>query len=909
MTTINSPVSDVFLPEFKASAIREDVVALNICILGDTSAVAEGQDLNEHLDFLIDRLKLDGGSKEDRDNPGRISTSSLNYARKMCGGWYNAPFYGLAEKAVTNYFYFKPNVPPKDYKGRLAKYRGATGVPARLMTGNVPESIWAVVACRYNVEKTGDNFWEWVLEHPEIPVIIGEGFKKGLSGISAGYPTAGINGCNGGCISLKEDDGTSQGHELIPDLKALAEGGRTIYLALDRDTSGKTKRRVHKATKILASLLAAQDCQVFSIKWDASLHKGLDDFIAGAGIDAFELAIENATDITPQPKTAKQKLPPPLEVAAVVVERLFDKLRYDASTSQWWKYDGMGKWAPTYDVSVFKLVQEYLDQTLPAFLPSYVDNVIKFARSSSIVESWQEASSLKFLPFRNGVLDLWTKELLPHSPDYGFTWQLPRDYSVRSTEWHRIHDFLNNGLAGSNPELKNIAIAYCNAVLKGRSDLQKFLYLFGSGANGKGAFMTLFRMLIGAENTHATTLKELNENRFEPSNLKGKRLLLMTDEDKRVGGVSVFKSVTGKDPIRYERKGKDSTNFLFEGMAVIAANSPTFGGDSNYAIKRRKVDFPCLVTVKEHDRRDLVPEFESELPDFTAYLLSLPDEWVTKTLRDAGSVAAVKKLNWEMTMREDSIAAFLDSQLIIDPTQSVQSAEVYSSYQIFCLQNGLKHKSQTNFSPSLIELCTISLGHKISKRKRNTGWFFEGMRLRLSSDPFSTDDEMGDKPMPRKDSDGCDGLVTGMVTGLNPCSEPRVTGVTGYLLDLEKNEKKVEEEVVVKCYPPQTNKKTVMGSNGETPVTPVTIPLEALPSNTFSGDGLKNQPVTTRHTRHRLALKAGDRVQYVGSNAQLAKQYAGELVVHEIDRDGITCVKPNAGLSSWIDPDDLQLLD
>jgi putative DNA primase/helicase len=269
-------------------------------------------------------------------------------------------------------------------------------------------------------------------------------------------------------------------------------------------------------------------------------------------------------------------------------------------------------------------------------------------------------------------------------------------------------------------------------VLTGRADLQKFLYLFGSGANGKGAFMSLLSMLVGKENTHSTTIAELNESRFESANLMNKRLVLMTDEDKRVGGLSVFKSATGQDPIRYERKGKDATNFIFKGMFVIAANSPTFVGDSSFAIKRRKLDFPCLARVNECDRRDLTPEFEVELTAFTTYLLSIPDETVTAVIRGAGSVEAVKQLNWEMTVREDSIAAFFSDKLVIDPEGSIGCGNLYKEYQSYCEDSGLKPKSIKNFTPSLLELCNDSLGHSIAHKRSSGGNVIKGLRIRES---------------------------------------------------------------------------------------------------------------------------------------------------------------------------------
>ena len=126
-----------------------------------------------------------------------------------------------------------------------------------------------------------------------------------------------------------------------------------------------------------------------------------------------------------------------------------------------------------------------------------------------------------------------------------------------------------------------------------------------------------------------TTLDNLCENRFEAENIKGKRLVVFPDESPYSGNVSVFRNLTGQDLMRCEPKGKKISTFIYTGMVVMAANKPVFVGNSGYAIDRRKIDFPCLVKVAQGDRRNLTPEFEAALPAFTAYLTSLPDEWVT----------------------------------------------------------------------------------------------------------------------------------------------------------------------------------------------------------------------------------------------------------------------------------------
>jgi hypothetical protein len=56
-------------------------------------------------------------------------------------------------------------------------------------------------------------------------------------------------------------------------------------------------------------------------------------------------------------------------------------------------------------------------------------------------------------------------------------------------------------------------------------------------------------------------------------------------------------------------------------------------------------------------------------------------------------------------------------------------------------------------------------------------------------------------------------------------------------------------------------------------------------------------------------LKVGDRVQYVGNDKALQRQYAGILEVCEIKGDRYTCKKPSSSLTSWIELDDLQLVE
>jgi Domain of unknown function (DUF3854) len=200
------------IKDFRDSAIDPELIDLNVgsVDLSWSSKYRGGEEIeNEDILLILESLNW----TVTRLANGRINNSTLDRVRKMIGGWHNTPFYGLADRAQINYFRFKPDNPPADWKkpGKFKKYLGAEGVSPRAYCPNVSEAIWATIAARYSVEKTGNDFWEWLLDHPEIPVIITEGEKKALSGLSAGYAVISLPGIDCGYKSSSDSDDGSGG--------------------------------------------------------------------------------------------------------------------------------------------------------------------------------------------------------------------------------------------------------------------------------------------------------------------------------------------------------------------------------------------------------------------------------------------------------------------------------------------------------------------------------------------------------------------------------------------------------------------------------------------------------------------------------------------------------------------------
>ncbi len=826
MTDFNSQI----LTELAASAIALDLAELNITHLDGDRAVG---------------ALLWGLAPEDRKNTGVARDkwiNSLGHIRK--GG---LAFYGVDPLTGerTECICFKPTYPLSPER----KYENPPKVSPQAIYPAVNYRIWRLVSQRFNIplppesgsedpQTEAKGFWLWAIEH-DLPIIPTEGPKKALSPLSHGFPAVGITGLWNWCDTSRDENGKTKGYNLISALIPIATPGRIVNIALDRDKKASTNKAVIQSRTALAKCLIDCGCKPYSLPWDNE-YKGLDDLIAGCGIEALERAIATAEVLTGDPPNFKQK-PAPNIVAENIAKELQDRLLFDVS-GKLWRFYNDGVWHEKTVEEIERYFYERVCLDVPENVPSYIDNIVKVAKWKLLQPRWDEVSGLDYIPFKNGVWDVKNRKPLPHSPHFLLTWKLDRDYpSVMGLEYRHIDRFLNEVTSG-NSQLKNILIAACNAVLLGRADLQKAIYLVGSGGNGKGSFLRLLEMLVGEQNTHSTTLQDLCENNFELANIYKKRLITCPDEDKRIGGLSRFKSITGGDSIRGEKKGKDAFKFRYEGMMAIASNDPIFLGDSSYGLSRRLITIPFKYQVPTHERRDLSAEFTSDLPAFTSYLLSLNSDWVKSTLLGTSEVAQIRETEWDFTTRTDSIAAFFDDSLCFDATATTPSLELYIAYQEYCKVSGLAAKSIHKFVPALVELCSIKLELAVSPYRSSKGRFIQGLRLRKDSDAydaydaFKTEASQASNPLPDKQ-------VTLMTLSTSNNSEK-----------IEKMKKKEEWTAPIKVTEAENE---LQAAESDISVTPVSgTELESVKPN----DIKRHQASPASHSQ----LKVGAKVFYIG---------------------------------------------
>jgi putative DNA primase/helicase len=186
----------------------------------------------------------------------------------------------------------------------------------------------------------------------------------------------------------------------------------------------------------------------------------------------------------------------------------------------------------------------------------------------------------------NGILDLESFGLMPHSPDHLSTIQLPVSYDreARCPNWE---SFVRTTFAADAQELAWEIVAWA---MTPNTSIQKTVIFTGEGANGKSVFLAGLTAFLGENNVSAVGLHQLERDRFAVAVLYGKLANICPDiPATKLFTTSNLKAITGGDRIQAERKYHDPFSFRPFAKLLFSGNQLPLSDDSTYAFVRRLV--------------------------------------------------------------------------------------------------------------------------------------------------------------------------------------------------------------------------------------------------------------------------------------------------------------------------------
>jgi putative DNA primase/helicase len=210
----------------------------------------------------------------------------------------------------------------------------------------------------------------------------------------------------------------------------------------------------------------------------------------------------------------------------------------------------------------------------------------------------------------NGMLDLRTGELAPHSPDFLSSVQIPVAWDPTATAPH-YESWVTEFCPCQVDDLEESV----SVMLDPSRTPTKAVFLFGPSRSGKSTFLRIALSMAGARNTSGVDLHQLAEDRFAAANLYGVMLNSSADvSSAHVTDTSLFKRMTGEDVIQANRKYGAQFAFTNRALFAFSANTlPTVNETSRAYVERIKpFEFPRSFAGAEDPR--IEDRIQTELP-------------------------------------------------------------------------------------------------------------------------------------------------------------------------------------------------------------------------------------------------------------------------------------------------------
>src|SRR5215469_12620535 len=192
-------------------------------------------------------------------------------------------------------------------------------------------------------------------------------------------------------------------------------------------------------------------------------------------------------------------------------------------------------------------------------------------------------ADINIINLKNGLYDIQTGKFKVHSPDYLSINQVPIIYN--SEAWPQLFgQFLSQVL---HPSEIRTAIELMAYTFYRDNPIGIITRLHGYGANGKSVLTGVLTALHGIKNVSNVPLSAMLDDRFALSDLEGKSVNIDTElTGTTIRDTSVLKKITGRQPIRIQRKNEKAYDTLIHAKLFFSANQIPVAHDESDAFSR-----------------------------------------------------------------------------------------------------------------------------------------------------------------------------------------------------------------------------------------------------------------------------------------------------------------------------------
>ena len=338
--------------------------------------------------------------------------------------------------------------------------------------------------------------------------------------------------------------------------------------------------------------------------------------------------------------------------------------------------------------------------------------------------------SYSVINLENGLLDIWTGELVPHTPEHLSTIRIPIRFNGEATCPH-VEEFVGEVFPEDSIEL---AWEVLGDLLTPDRSIQKAICMVGEGGNGKGVFSQLAVRFVGPNNVSHFSLQRLEKDRFAVAGLYQKLANICADlPSERLEDSSVFKAVTGCDRITAEFKYRNPFEFAPFARLIFSANHLPASKDASTAYFDRWLVIPFgkrfRGTAQEISRRKLDAKLSSH-QELSGVLNRVVPALRRIRSTDRFTEAKSVRQQWkELQWATDPLSLWLESETVSSQSAMVSQDELHAAYARDCLNT-----NRSIMTKQMFGRCLRRLRPELKEVQRTTEgrkrWMYLGIEIR-----------------------------------------------------------------------------------------------------------------------------------------------------------------------------------
>lgn len=280
----------------------------------------------------------------------------------------------------------------------------------------------------------------------------------------------------------------------------------------------------------------------------------------------------------------------------------------------------------------------------------------------------------------NGVYDVGTNALLPHTPERFNLQSVPFAYDAAATaptwEW-----FLNDVLPD---DARRFLQEWFGYILSGRTDLEKIANLVGRRRSGKGTIAAVLEALVGPENVAAPSMPSL-VGTFGEQPLIGKTLAVFSDISwafrEIAEAVEIMKKISGNDSRDVNRKNRDVWHGRLGVRFMIMGNDMPRFTDASGALAGRMIHVQFPGSFYGREIPGVKASLMAELPGILNWALA-----GLRRLTEAGRFTepqSSEELASEVRRQQSPVQAFLDDLCALADPQAVNPVPLDELHPVY----------------------------------------------------------------------------------------------------------------------------------------------------------------------------------------------------------------------------------